>query len=139
MTIKNKDLERAESDSKYAKWLATAALVIALLGNVTVYFANNKTTDKILSARAASRLYNCQQLNVLKANVRQDAIDNYNHLDRNGKLLGIKITPELRNQARIDKENTLEKYKAVDCSIIVQKGYIDPPVTTTTVDPPTTP
>lgn len=57
----------------------------------------------------------CVQVELLKTGFRQDAIDNYKHLDRNGKLLNIKITPQLRKAAKESLNATLKRYAPDPC------------------------
>lgn len=64
---------------------------------------------------ANNQRHNCEAVEKLKAQFRIEANESYANLDRDGKLLGIKITDELRDQARRNRDATLERFKATEC------------------------
>jgi hypothetical protein len=58
---------------------------------------------------------NCLEIEALKTAQRQAATQNYQHLDANAKLLGIKVTPALRAAALKGRDKTLERFAAQSC------------------------
>jgi hypothetical protein len=42
-------------------------------------------------------------------------MERYQNLDRDGRLLGIEITPELREQAARSRNKTLARFAAREC------------------------
>ncbi len=105
---------------------AIASLLIAMSGSITV---------------AASAKRNCQDIEKLNTRVRQNSKERYKNevreanesvknLDENAKLLGITVTPELRErvtreaerdkrQALSDKRRTLTQYAAKQCPFLL--------------------
>lgn len=59
--------------------------------------------------------HTCAQVEALKDRVRQRAIDDYNSLDRNAHLLGIKLTPQLRAATLKSRNRVLSDYAPQDC------------------------
>lgn len=59
--------------------------------------------------------HSCVNIESLKSRVRIRAIEDFKHLDANGKLLGIKITPQLRAEAKKQRDRTLADYAAQSC------------------------
>jgi hypothetical protein len=57
----------------------------------------------------------CVSIENLKRGEREGARESYRNLDRNGKLLGIKITPELRKQALEDRNTKLARFRELPC------------------------
>lgn len=78
---------------------------------------NEKRAAQIAqTARIEAIAYHeCLDIEKLKKIQRDDALKNYRQLDRNGKLLGIKITPELRKAAKEDRDDKLRKFAPKDC------------------------
>jgi hypothetical protein len=58
---------------------------------------------------------NCQQIEALKTEFREQARERFQNLDRDGRLLGIEITPELRAQAARSRDRTLARFAAREC------------------------
>jgi hypothetical protein len=82
--------------------VAGAAIVVAVAGNF---------------GTAVAARDNCRRIDNLYDRVRMNAIRNYAELDEQGRLLGIKITPELRQRAREDRDRTVRQYAPLECSI----------------------
>lgn len=57
----------------------------------------------------------CRQIEELKTGFRRQAVENFANLERNAELLGIVLTPALREQAEIDRNRTLDRYAAREC------------------------
>ena len=58
---------------------------------------------------------NCLNIEALKTQVRADARNDFRNLDRNGRLLHIKITKEIRDTARQERDQKLKNYAAGSC------------------------
>jgi hypothetical protein len=58
---------------------------------------------------------NCLEIEGLKRNVRQDAIDQYQRLDQTLKLLKIKKTRPIINEAAKIRDRKLETYQPESC------------------------
>lgn len=58
---------------------------------------------------------NCQKIEALKAQFREQAIQNYERLDHDAELLGIELTPELREAAKQGRDRTLRRFAETDC------------------------
>lgn len=61
---------------------------------------------------------NCQSIEALKKQFRQQAIENYERLDVNAKLLGVTVTPELREAAKVGRDRTLRRFAHTECKPI---------------------
>lgn len=57
----------------------------------------------------------CERIRALFAARRQEAIQNYRNLERDARLLGIKVTPELREASRRARDMTLERFRDEKC------------------------
>lgn len=57
----------------------------------------------------------CRQIEKLKAEFRLQADENFARLEQNAALLQIELTPELREQARLDYERTLKRFASAEC------------------------
>lgn len=64
---------------------------------------------------AAVALQDCHEIEALKKAQRDKAIDDYQHLDVNAKLLGIKVTPELRRAAADARDTALRRFAPEAC------------------------
>lgn len=106
----------------------TAAIIIVvfLLTNAAItawalyarFSATNghRAAQASLNARfALVTKLDCLEIEKLKTGFRIQAIANEKNLDRNAKLLGIKVTPALRRQEHIDTEKTLRTYARQTC------------------------
>lgn len=113
--------------------LVTILLTLYLLGNAGItawaLYSRFESTNKRravqidFNARLATiDTRDCQEIEKLKKAQRDIAIDNFKHLDANGKLLGIKITPALRVAARDAKFATLKRYHPEVCPRKVHIG-----------------
>lgn len=58
---------------------------------------------------------NCQQIEALKTEFRTQAIQDFEHLDRNARLLGITLTAEVRKAARAGRDDTLRRFRPHSC------------------------
>ncbi len=65
----------------------------------------------------ASIAVNCTRLNHISDNQAAGIYDSWNNLPRNAKLLGIKLTPQLKAQVRHDDNETLKDLRFYDCTI----------------------
>lgn len=59
--------------------------------------------------------HTCVQVEALKERVRQRAIDDFNNLERNAKLLGITLTPQLKAATLESRNRILRDYAPQDC------------------------
>jgi len=66
---------------------------------------------------AASIAINCNRLNLISDQQAADIYDSWNNLPKNAKLLGIKLTPELRAQVLIDANKSLKNLRFYECSV----------------------
>jgi hypothetical protein len=57
----------------------------------------------------------CQEIETLKDFRREEANESYDNLDRNARLLGIKLTQEARDQALKNRNNILARFKEGTC------------------------
>lgn len=58
---------------------------------------------------------NCRQIESLKAQFRIQAIENYERLEEDAKLLGITLTDELRSAALEGRNRNLARFAPIDC------------------------
>lgn len=58
---------------------------------------------------------NCEQIESLKTELRREAIRVFNNFDRNTRILGIEVTPELRAVARQKRDRTLVRFAPIEC------------------------
>jgi hypothetical protein len=58
---------------------------------------------------------NCAAIEDLKAQFRQQAIQNYLRLEENARLLDIPLTPELRQAAEQGRDRTLRRFAKSEC------------------------
>ncbi len=95
------------------RWIATVAVILALIG--AMWFNQHQGLRAVTNDLSAQSLEYCHEIESLKTRVRVRVTDDFANLDRNGRLLGITITPELRAQAKTDRDATLERYAAQPC------------------------
>ena len=95
------------------RWLLTLAVLAALIG--ALWFNQHQGIKHVTRETQKLGLQNCNDIEDLKSRVRLRAQEDYANLDRNGDLLGIKITAALRAQALHDKNETLRKYAPEAC------------------------
>lgn len=90
-------------------------LIVAIAGGVATLIGANYvgTNDRSRIEEVARDL--CETTEKLKAQHRLEALEDYENLDRNGRLLGIEITPELRATARESRDATLRRFAPSDC------------------------
>lgn len=67
------------------------------------------------AALAEGRRQNCVSIEALKAEFRKEAIENFKRLDENAELLGIEVTPKLREAARKSRDAKLRRFAPIDC------------------------
>lgn len=67
---------------------------------------------ELLAGLRATDHRQCREIQKLKEGFRADARRNYNMLERNAELLGIEVTPAIRQAALESLNRTLEKYAA---------------------------
>lgn len=58
---------------------------------------------------------NCLQIEELKREQRAEAILSYRHLARSLRLLGVEVTPEIREASRMMRDRRLRRFEAHDC------------------------
>jgi len=95
------------------RWILTVVVIFALIG--ALWFNQHQGLRAVTNDLSAQSLENCQEIEALKGRVRDRVNEDYRNLDRNGKLLGITITPELRAQAKADRDATLKRYSPQSC------------------------
>jgi hypothetical protein len=96
----------------------TEGRVAVLRANLPLLIAAAFTVTAVVFAvyeRGRVTRLNCQQIEALKAEFREQALERYQNLDRDGRLLGIEITPELREQAARSRNKTLARFAAREC------------------------
>jgi hypothetical protein len=86
-----------------------AGLALVALGVSLAWGAN----DQRELARVVET--NCRQIEALKARFRSQAHENYARLEQDARLLGITLTPELREAARQGRDRTLLRFAESDC------------------------
>lgn len=97
---------------------ANAPLIIAsvvAVGAIVLFsfaFAWRASDQARISAIVA---HNCADIEALKSQFRRQAIESFAALDRNGRLLGIRITPEVRAAARESRDRTLQRFRSKRC------------------------
>ncbi len=96
-----------------SRWLVTVGVILALI--VGVWVNQHQGLRAVTNDLSAQSLEYCHEIEALKARVRARVNEDYRNLDRNGKLLDITITPELRAQAKADRDATLKRYAAQSC------------------------
>ena len=57
----------------------------------------------------------CGQIEALKEQFREQAIQNYQRLEQNARLLEIRLTPALRREALAARNRTLARFRAGEC------------------------
>jgi len=93
--------------------MLTVVVILALIA--ALWFNQHQGLRAVTDDLSAQSLENCQEIEALKGRVRARVNEDYRNLDRNGKLLGITITPELRAQAKADRDATLKRYSPQSC------------------------
>lgn len=58
---------------------------------------------------------NCLQIEALKTEFREQALESYRNLERDARLLGIPLTRELREAAIASRDRRLERFAAREC------------------------
>ncbi len=58
---------------------------------------------------------NCAQIEALKTQVREEAIEDYANLDRTLRLLKIARTPEIERVAQEQRDKKLNRFRAKPC------------------------
>lgn len=93
----------------------TVFVFVAMAVSVAVVSALNYlgTSDRERISALAEQT--CNQVEHLKAELRDRARDNFRNLERDARLLGIALTPELRATARESRDDTLRRFKPIDC------------------------
>lgn len=94
------------------------AFIVLLLCCCLIFFSIG-AAGSLLFQRAQSgqdiRFSFCVQIEALKTAQRTAANENYQKLDQNAKLLGIKVTPELRAAAKHNWVQTLRRFAPHNC------------------------
>lgn len=91
-----------------------SARVLAPITFVTIiFFAVSILFLSLVSIH--NEIHNCRQTELLKDRVRMRARQDFNNLDANAKLLGIKVTPQLRQKAKEARNQTLSDYAPQAC------------------------
>lgn len=91
----------------------TVGVILAIV--FSLWFNQRQGIQAAVRQQAEDSLSYCKEIEGLKTLVRTNAIDNYAKLDQNGKLLGITITPELRETAKAELDHKLEQYAEKPC------------------------
>lgn len=114
--------EKQRRRTYVALFLAAWAVAVSLLvsGVVIVERFSDTNQRRARQAQINAQLrqvakQDCLEIESLKKIQRDNAIDNYRKLDRNGRLLHITITPELRRTAREERDATLRKFAPEPC------------------------
>ena len=95
--------------------------ILALVSAVAIILAGWALFDRFQQTNerrrdlAAIDHRNCVAIEDLKLAQRQEAILNFKQLDRNGKLLHIKITPEIRRVAKQARDRRLHRFASKPC------------------------
>lgn len=58
---------------------------------------------------------NCEAIEALKAQFREQALQNFERLEENARLLDIPLTEELRQAAEQGRDRTLRRFAESDC------------------------
>lgn len=102
--------------------IAAVILAISMIGSGIAFLSrfqqsDDRRTQQIQVNRliASQALQNCLEIENLKEGQRTDAIIEYNHLERNLKLLGLKKTPEIVQAAVEQRDRKLDKYAKQPC------------------------
>ena len=95
------------------RWLASLGILLLLI--LAVWYSQHQGVRAVTASVARQAEENCREIESLKTLVRQEAIDNYEHLAKNAKLLNLKVTPELRSAAREARDARLARYAKDVC------------------------
>lgn len=88
---------------------------VALAGRL--HDATARHLDQARFNRSISQvsLRDCQEIEKLKKAQRDAAILNFKNLDKNAALLGIRVTPQLREAAKEGRDATLRRFAPGPC------------------------
>ena len=86
-----------------------SVLSIALFAWVSIERAQDQRDLDALAAR------NCMSIEALKTQFREQAIEGYQNLERDARLLGVVLTPELRQAAVESRDKKLARFAAREC------------------------
>lgn len=84
--------------------------------NAVLNAAQDEVRRQLVDHFRETDMQTCRQIEGLKAEFRNQAVENYANLERNAELLGIVLTPQLRHQAEVDRNRTLDRFAARDCN-----------------------
>lgn len=91
-----------------------AAAVVAGLAMIVLALAFTWRAHDQEKLRHLARS-NCEQIEELKTEFREEAVEDFKNLERNGRLLGIEITPDLRATALFERDRTLTRFAPAEC------------------------
>lgn len=94
-----------------AAWMVSAFVVLALSA-LALALAMGASDQADLDELARQ---NCEQVEALKTEFRDQAVESFANLDRNVRLLGIELTPEAREVAKQGRDATLRRFAPTDC------------------------
>lgn len=87
-----------------------------ILGTLLAIFAVTLSLAVFEFISYHNEQHNCSQIELIKTRVRKNAIDSYKKLPQTAKLIGVKVTPELRRVALGQEQRTLDEYSASRCA-----------------------
>lgn len=116
------DQDRKTKITGAAMLVAAAAIVIAMTGaGLALSQRFGQTAQRRAEQASFNRqlaqesLDNCHEIEKLKRAVRQQAVEDYQHLDRNLRILGIKKTKSIARTARQARDEKLTKFAEQVC------------------------
>lgn len=92
--------------------VAASVLVTLALASVGVALAWGANDQAELAQVART---NCMQIEALKTQFRNQAVQSYRHLEQNARILGIEVTPELRQEAQRGRDEALRRFARSEC------------------------
>jgi hypothetical protein len=98
--------------SRYKNLLAYLLLVLAIL--LAFVSLEDQRRERVKALNFINTVQ-CQEIEDLKMQFREDAIEDYNRLDETLRLLKLKRTPELEARAKGDRDRVLRRFKEGTC------------------------
>ena len=95
------------------RWLATTGVILAIIA--AVWFNQHQGLRSVTDQLAQQSLENCKEIEANKAQQRKDATEEHNNLERNARLLGITLTPELRAAVDAEYQHKMDVYAPSKC------------------------
>jgi hypothetical protein len=99
------------------RWLGViaAGLVAAVVMLVAGIAFRAYETNQAEQRSAEADVRTCIQVERIKRQLREDAIENWKNLARNARLLRIELTQEVREVALQERNATLRRFAPIDC------------------------